>query len=80
MLQELVEFQPVIQADELYSAALVSMLPYMKEGDRWRVLSRLARARQTERAPVTRDVIEENPQKARAWFAAIGAKVVTREQ
>lgn len=74
VLQELMDLLPVIQAEELRNQALVAMLPHMKEHDRRRVLRKLdaARARQA-RAPI--EVVEVDPDKARAYFAALGAKV-----
>jgi hypothetical protein len=78
IIEELMLWLPVIQADELYSAALVSMLPHMKDGDRRRVLNKLTRVRTAKEERPQVEIIEENPQKARAWFAAMGAKVVNR--
>lgn len=71
-------FLPVIQADELYNGALVSMLPHMKEGDRRRILSKLTRGRAVKEERPQVEIVEENPQKAREWFAAMGAKVMSR--
>jgi hypothetical protein len=76
---ELLEWLPLLQAEELYNAALTSMLPHMKEGDRRRILKKLRRGRAAPEDKPPVEIIEENPQKAQAYFAALGAKVVRRE-
>lgn len=59
-------------------ASTVALLPYVKQNERTRMLKRLEKAtsRPEEKEPVK--VIEDNPDKALAYFAALGAKVVNR--
>ena len=78
MLQALIDNLGRLQAEEQRMAATMALLPYVKPHERTRVLSRLERAtrRPEEKEPV--QIIEQNPDKARAYFAALGAKVVKR--
>lgn len=78
IVEELMIFLPVLQADELYNAALVAMLPHMKDGDRRRILNKLTRGRTAREERPQVEIIEDNPQKAREYFAALGAKVMSR--
>lgn len=76
LLEALVGNLARLQAEEQRMAATMALLPYVKKNERTRVLRRLERSsrRPEEKEPV--QVLEENPEKARAYFAALGAKVV----
>ena len=78
LLDALVDHLDRLQAEEQRMAATIALLPYVKQNERTRVLKRLERAarRPEEKEPVK--VVEDNPDKARAYFAALGAKVVRR--
>lgn len=76
LLEALIDNLERLQAEEQQIATTVVLLPYVKQNERMRVLRRLGRAtaRQAEREDVR--IVEENPDKARAYFAALGAKVI----
>lgn len=78
LLDALIEHLERLQAEEQRRAATMALLPYVKQSERARVLRRLEKAtrRTVEKEPVP--VLENNPDKARAYFAALGAKVVAR--
>lgn len=78
LLDALVDHLDRLQAEEQRMAAAIALLPYVKQHERTRVLKSLAKAarRSEKKEPV--QIIEDNPDKARAYFAALGAKVVNR--
>lgn len=74
ILSALVEQWGRLQAAELRNAATVAALPYMKSTDRGRVLRQWDRATRATTNKAA-EVVEVNPEKARAYFAALGVKV-----
>lgn len=79
MLDTLATWLPRLHAEAQLRGAEVAMLPWMKQDRRGAMLRRWERlARRTASAdkPTAPDPAERNAEKARAWFAAMGAKVV----
>jgi len=78
LLEALIEHLDRLQAEEQRMAATMALLPYVKRDARTRVLRRLEKATRRPEKKEPAPVIEDNPDKARAYFAALGAKVVNR--
>lgn len=78
LLDVLIEQQDRLQAEEQRMAATMALLPYVKQHERMRILKRLEKAARHTEEKESVQVIEDNPDKARAYFAALGAKVVQR--
>jgi hypothetical protein len=67
-----------LQAEEMQTAAIVTMLPYMYDDDRRRVLRQIEIEATRGDPPTPREtieVIEYNPDKAREWFEGGGIHV-----
>jgi len=78
MLTAFTKQLPRLRAEEALELASVVMLPHLKESDRRRFLRRLDRAAQRRPAKAPIEVLENDPEKAAAWFARQGARVVVK--
>ena len=76
LLALLLDAIPRLQAEELETAILSSLAPHMRRSDRQRLLARLAEAAHPRPKPKPMQIIEHDPEKARAWFEARGIEVI----
>ena len=72
----LLDEMPRLQAEELEQAIVAAIAPYMRRADRQRLLSRLSAITHPRPKPKPMQIIEHDPEKARAWFENMGAQVV----
>jgi hypothetical protein len=68
---------PGLQAEELEQAIVAAISPHMRRSDRQRLLARLDKVAHPSRPkPKPVEIVEHDPEKARAWFESMGAQVV----
>lgn len=75
LLEILVEQMERLEAEDLEKAMVAASTPYLSEHTRRSLLRQLKARSGSRRKADPPAVVEENPEKAREWFKALGAQV-----
>lgn len=76
LLSILIEQMPTLQAEEMEAAMTAAMTPHLRPGDRSRLMRRLSAIARPKLEAKPIEVLEHDPEKARAWFEGRGIEVV----